>query len=126
MLPCKISLHKSFNVKSSLLFKFHITHLYCRKLKGKEKFEKRFSQLRKQFCDVIKCHVINFVCLLKLVFLSQKTKIYNNTILANYKRFVLPENQLIFAKNCENSIKGIVFLRKSMVPGVYSNFFEVP
>ena len=30
-----------------LLFKLHITHLYFPKLKGKEKFEKRFSQLRK-------------------------------------------------------------------------------
>ena len=37
----------------------------------------------------------HFFFLLKLVFLSQKTKIYNDTILANYKKFVLPENQLI-------------------------------
>ena len=41
-------------------------------------------------CDVIKCHVIFFV-LRKLAFLSQK----NDTILGNYKKFMLPENQLI-------------------------------
>ena len=55
-----------------------------------------------------------FFFLLKLVFLSQKTKIYNDTILANYKKFVLPENQLILQKTVKNYIIGIAFLRKSI------------
>ena len=60
-----------------------------------------------------------FFGLFKLEFLSQKTKILNNTILVNYERFVSPKNQLILQKNVK---------RKSTVPGggVQSNFFEVP
>ena len=49
-----------------------------------------------------------FFGLFKLVFLSQKTKILNNTILVNYERFVSPENHLILQKTVK---------RKSMVPG---------
>ena len=64
------------NEISPLLFKLHITQLYCRK--EKEKFEKnKFLAAQKpgkQFFDAKKCHVINFlVC--SLVLLSQKTKI---------------------------------------------------
>ena len=40
----------------------------------------------------------HFFGLLKLVFLSQKTKFYIDKILANYKRCVLPENQYILQK----------------------------
>ena len=62
-----------------MLFKLHITHLYCRKLKEEEKYKnKKFLTAQKpgkQFCDVIKCYVIIFFGLLKLLFLSQKTKI---------------------------------------------------
>ena len=66
----------------------------------------------------------HFFGLLKLEFLSQKTKIKNDTILANYKRFVSPENQLILQKLWKKYQRDR-FLRKSMVPGVQSNFFEV-
>ena len=63
-----MSRFKSFIVEWPLLFKLHTTQLYCWKLKEKEKFEKKKSltaqKPRKQFCDVIKCHVINvLVCL---------------------------------------------------------------
>ena len=58
----------------------------------------------------------HFFGLLKLEFLSQKTKIKNDTILANYKRFVSPENQLILQKLWKKYQRDR-FLRKSMVPG---------
>ena len=65
---------KSFIVESPLPFKLHLTHLCSRKLKEREKIEKKkfltAQKLRKQFCDVIKCHVINFFALRKLVLLS--------------------------------------------------------
>ena len=41
--PFNISLNFSFIVESPLLGKLHIAHLYSRKLKEKEKFEKRNS-----------------------------------------------------------------------------------
>ena len=65
------------NEISPLLFKLHITQLYCRK--EKEKFEKnKFLAAQKpgkQFFDVKKCNVINFFLVCSLVLLSQKTKI---------------------------------------------------
>ena len=65
------------NEISPLLFKLHITQLYCRK--EKEKFEKnKFLAAQKpgkQFFDAQKCHVINFFLVCSLVLLSQKTKI---------------------------------------------------
>ena len=107
--------------ESPLLFKIHTTHLHCRKLIRKKKIlKKKFLTAKKpgkQFRDV-KMSRDQFFGLFKLVFLSQKTKILNNTILVNYERFVSPKNQLILQKNVK---------RKSTVPGgVQSNFFEVP
>ena len=43
---------------------------------------------------------------LKLVFLCQKTKILNDTILANHKRFVSSENQLILQKTVKKILEG--------------------
>ena len=58
---------------SPLLFKLHITQLYCRK--EKEKFEKnKFLAAQKpgkQFFDAKKCHVINFFGLLFSAFESK-------------------------------------------------------
>ena len=94
-----------------MLFTLHITHLYCRKLIRKKKIlKKKFLSAQKpgkQFRDVNMSRD-QFFGLFKLVFLSQKTKILNNTILVNYERFVSPENQLILQKTVK---------RKSMVPG---------
>ena len=111
--------------ESPLLFKLHITHLYCRKLIRKKKIlKKKFLTAKKpgkQFRDV-KMSRDQFFGLFKLVFLSQKTKILNNTIFVNYERFVSLKNKLIVQKTVN---------RKSRVSGwggggVQPNFFEVP
>ena len=97
--------------ESPLLLKLHITHLHCRKLIRKKKIlKKKFLTAKKpgkQFRDV-KMSRDQFFGYFKLVFLSQKTKILNNTILVNYERFVSPKNQLILQKNVK---------RKSTVQG---------
>ena len=53
-----------------------------------------------------------FFGLLKLVFLSKKTKIKNDTILANYKKFVSPKNQLILQKTVKKISDGSFFKEK--------------
>ena len=46
------------------------------------------------------------------MFLSQKTKILNDTILDNYNRFVLPENQLILPKTVKKISEESFFKEK--------------
>ena len=46
------------------------------------------------------------------MFLSQKSKNLNDTILANCIRFVSPENQLISQKTVKKKLEGSVFKEK--------------
>ena len=47
-------------------------------------------------------------------------------IMANYKRFVSPENQLVLEKNCEKKYQRDRFLMKSIVPRGAMKFLWSP